>query len=291
MEPVPDPTPEPTQARQTALAGPVIRPTSPESAALRAYFTQVQAAQLTQGLLRRDGGGPDTPFTPTMLARNFEEIAFFNEYGGLAPGSAGVLRRWERPVRIGLEFGASVPPSQRKADSADVEGYAARLNRLTGHPISVGGAPNFVVAILSEDDREEALPAIAGRLGLNAQDLARLERLPREIYCLVAAFPDRTNPAEYASAIAIIRAENPDLLRLSCIHEEIAQGLGLANDSPTARPSIFNDDDEFALLTSHDEHLLAMLYDPRLKAGLRIEDSDEVIRTLATERLDPGDAS
>jgi hypothetical protein len=44
----------------------------------------------------------------------------------------------------------------------------------------------------------------------------------------------------------VIRAEHPDLLRLSCLHEEIAQGLGLPNDSPRARPSIFNDDEEFA---------------------------------------------
>ena len=32
--------------------------------------------------------------------------------------------------------------------------------------------------------------------------------------------------------------------------------MGLANDSPEARPSIFNDDEEYALLTGHDEMLL-----------------------------------
>ncbi len=40
---------------------------------------------------------------------------------------------------------------------------------------------------------------------------------------------------------------------------EIAQGLGLPNDSPTARPTIFNDDEEFALLTRQDEMMLRML--------------------------------
>ena len=57
-------------------------------------------------------------------------------------------------------------------------------------------------------------------------------------------------------------------MRLSCIHEEITQGLGLANDSPLARPSIFNDDEEFALLTPMDELMLKMLYSPRLSAGM-----------------------
>jgi hypothetical protein len=57
------------------------------------------------------------------------------------------------------------------------------------------------------------------------------------------------NSGAYTRAVAVVRAEHPDLLRQSCIHEEIAQGLGLPNDSPAARPSIFNDDEEFALLT------------------------------------------
>ena len=44
--------------------------------------------------------------------------------------------------------------------------------------------------------------------------------------------------------------------------------MGLPNDSPDARPSLFNDDLEFALLTEHDAILLRMLYDPRLQPGM-----------------------
>ncbi len=83
----------------------------------------------------------------------------------------------------------------------------------------------------------------------------------------------------------MIRAEHPDLLRLSCLHEEIAQGLGLANDSPLARPSIFNDDEEFGLLTTHDEYLLKMLYDPRIRPGMTAEEAIPVARTIANELL------
>ena len=73
-----------------------------------------------------------------------------------------------------------------------------------------------------------------------------------------------------------------------CIHEELAQGLGLANDSPAARPSIFNDDDEFALLTTHDTHLLGMLYDKRLQTGMTLDAARPIIRQMARERLGPG---
>jgi len=72
-------------------------------------------------------------------------------------------------------------------------------------------------------------------------------------------------------------------LRLSCIHEEIAQGLGLSNDSPAARPSIFNDDEEFGLLTTHDEFLLRMLYDPRMRAGMDAAQARAVANVIAGE--------
>ena len=167
--------------------------------------------------------------------------------------------------------------------------FAARLARATGHPVGTGRNANFIVAFLSEDDRGAALGRIAARLpGINEADLGRLRRLPSDVYCVVLAFPSAANPLAYGAAVAIIRAENPDLLRLSCIHEEMAQGMGLANDSPAARPSIFNDDDEFALLTSHDEELLGVLYDTRLSTGLSLEAATPVIRQIAQERLEGG---
>lgn len=268
-----------------------VRATSERSAALRRYLTQVQSSQLTSGLLRQDGGGPDTPFTSTMLARNFERIAFFNEYasGGVDQNVSGALRRWKEPVRIGIQFGPSVPPSQRLRDAADVRAYAARLSRATNHPISVGGTPNFMVFFVNEDDRAETLDLNAPRIaGVTTTNLAAVRNLPENAYCAVAAYAAGANRSTYTAAVAVIRAENPDLLRLSCIHEELAQGLGLANDSPAARPSIFNDDDEFALLTNHDELLLGMLYDPRLSPGMTLEQASPIIRQLAVEQVEKG---
>ena len=85
--------------------------------------------------------------------------------------------------------------------------------------------------------------------------------------------------------MAVIRAEHPDLLRLSCIHEEIAQGLGLPNDSPRARPSIFNDDEEFALLTKQDEMMLRILYNPALRPGMTVEEAQPIVARLAAKML------
>ncbi|WP_299406547.1 DUF2927 domain-containing protein [uncultured Roseobacter sp.] len=274
------------RARPTDLAETQLRPTSEASAALRSYLVQVQAAQLNQGLLREDGGGPDTPFTADMLARNFERIVFFNEYAQALQGRGGEspLRRWDAPVRVGIVFGQSVPPSQRASDGAAIRSYARRLGQISGHPISTFGNPNFIVIVASEDDRSDALDTAAARVpGITPESLNALRSLSRDTYCAVAAYAAGSDANTYTAAVAIIRAENPSLLRLSCIHEEMAQGLGLANDSRDARPSIFNDDDEFALLTKHDALLLKMLYDPRLEAGMSAAEAAPITRIIARE--------
>jgi hypothetical protein len=287
VEPVVEPVAKP-QARPAVVAPPpvVAKPTSQKSAMLRQYFNQVEQAQRGQGLLREDGGGVDTPFTADMLARNFEQIAFYNEYDGNFSGRGGAspLRRWADPVRMQVIFGDGVPPSQRKADQDEINRYSRRLARVTGHPVSTIGAPNFIVIIASEDDRAEALTQAASRMsGISANSLSAFRDMRRDTYCAVAAFAAGPDRSTYTAAVAVIRAENPDLLRLSCIHEELAQGLGLANDSPAARPSIFNDDDEFALLTSHDELLLKMLYDSRLRPGMHAKDAAPITRIIARE--------
>jgi hypothetical protein len=266
----------------------VAQATSEQSAAMRTNLRNLQSSQLTSGLLRQDGGGPDTPFTADMFVRNFQQITFFDEYSsvGQPKGVAGNLRRWEQPIRFAVEFGASVPMTQQRKDRADVTKFARRLSKVTGHPIALAEPANFYVLFVSEDDRANVIDQMVGRLpGVRKANLSSLRNLSDDTYCAVAAYSGGASNDVYTAAVAVIRSENPDLLRLSCIHEELAQGLGLANDSPNARPSIFNDDDEFALLTNHDEMLLRMLYDPRLKPGMSLTQATPIIRTITTELL------
>ncbi|EEW26290.1 DUF2927 domain-containing protein [Rhodobacter ferrooxidans] len=261
---------------------------SAESQAMRAYYANVQSDLLAQGLMRTDGGGQDAPFTDRMLAENFIRVALFDEYqhsgaGLVARETVSRLRRWEVPVRVGLHFGASVPPERRAIDTAQVSSYLARMARLTGHPIALAdSASNFQIYIVNEDERRALGPVIAATLpDLAPMDVAGLTNLPRSTYCIVYAL-SKGNSAAYTRAFAVIRAEHPDLLRLSCMHEEIAQGLGLANDSPTARPSIFNDDEEYALLTRQDELMLRLLYSPSLRPGMSEPEARPIIFSLAS---------
>lgn len=267
---------------------------SARSNALRSYYRTLQSNRLTYGLLRTDGGGVDTPFSGDMLMRNFEQIAFFDEYvrgPGSGRGSAQPLRRWTSPIRVRTYFGDTVDETARTRDSAAVGAYVARLERVTGHPMSVttGASANMHVFIVGEDDRAAAVERVrALEPGTGPDFTDFLRRMPRNTYCIVLAYGQQSAPHVLRSAIVLIRAELPELMRRSCIHEEMAQGLGLLNDSPEARPSIFNDDDEFALLTTHDEALLRLLYDRRLAPGQSFEQVRPQIGAQTEALASPG---
>ncbi|MES2914430.1 MAG: DUF2927 domain-containing protein [Pseudomonadota bacterium] len=257
-----------------------------KSAAASAYYAQVQQALLAQGMLRSDGGG-DIPVTDRVLAENFLRIALFDEYrrgngGFVRDETESILRRWEGPVRVGIRFGASVPPEQQATDRARIASFVGRLSRITGHPMSVDDrAPNFFIYIVSEDEREALGPTVRATLpGLGVGEVAGITGMPRTTYCLVYALAEG-NSGAYTRAFAVIRSEHPDLLRLSCLHEELTQGLGLPNDSPRARPSIFNDDEEFALLTDQDELLLRILYSRELRPGMSAAEARPIVFSLA----------
>ncbi|MBP9951962.1 MAG: DUF2927 domain-containing protein [Cypionkella sp.] len=269
------------------IAPVVARVDTPASAAARVYYAQVQQALLSQGMMRTDGGGVDTPFNDRMLADNFIRIALFDEYDRSATTTvqrqtASELRRWVAPVRVGLRFGASVPADKRATDTARVGSYLTRLAQITGHPIGLNDSnPNFFVYVVSEDERRALGPTMANALPqLTANDISGVTEMPKSTYCIVYAQSDGKSGV-YTRAFAVIRSEHPDLLRLSCFHEEIAQGLGLPNDSPLARPSIFNDDEEFALLTRQDEAMLRMLYNPALRPGMTLPEARPIVSSLA----------
>lgn len=140
---------------------------SPASRAMAAHYQRVQNDLLAQGLLRTDSGGADVPFNSRQLTENFVKIALYDEYvsgsGGLvARQTESRLRRWEQPVRMRVEFGASIPRAQRLQDRAAVAAYTARLSRATGLSVRMTeGEANYNVFFLNEDERQAFGPTLA----------------------------------------------------------------------------------------------------------------------------------
>ncbi|WP_028725621.1 DUF2927 domain-containing protein [Paracoccus zeaxanthinifaciens] len=294
------PDPGPSQAELRKARAERNRQTNAQSAAStgsdvsdaqRQYYASVEARLLARGRLRRDRVPLDAPIDAETLARNFMAIALQDEYSPTADGivakaRSAPLRRWSQPVRIQPDFGTSKDTGDRALWRSELAQMAGTLSNATGHPVSLtGGGGNFVVLVMTEDERRQASSRIAELVpGIPARDIDVLTGLPAAISCTVFAY-SRGGASDYAHAVAVIRAELPPLLRTSCIHEELAQGMGLSNDSPAARPSVFNDDEEFALLTRHDELLLKILYDPRLRPGMTEAEAGPIVRRIAAELL------
>lgn len=256
-----------------------------------AYFAALEQRRLSDGLLRSERNPRDLPFSARDLEDVFVQIALFEEYSFVGNriierATPTVLRRWQSPVRLALEFGNSVPASRQSADRRFVSGYVNRLGRLTGQPMSVVDRDaNFHVLVVNEAERQAIAPRLSRLVpGIDSVTVDLVRDLPISVSCLVLAF-SRSGTDVYTDAIAIVRAELPDLSRRACYYEELAQGMGLPNDSPRARPSLFNDTAEFAVMTALDENLLRILYDPRLQPGMREREARPIIRRIASELM------
>ena len=270
----------------------VIDPPSPASLETARYYARVEQGHRARGLLRTDGGGPDVPYDADRLAEAFRATAFaaeFTDRGAriVQKEAPSKLHRWDTEVRIEAIFGAGVSEAQQAEDSATIARFAKRLGEATRHPVRrVETQGNFRVLVVTEDERRVIGPLLTRLVpDIRPREVELIESLDRDNYCVVLS-SDPKDDGVITRAVAVIRAELPPLLRLACIHEEMAQGLGLANDS-TARPSIFNDDDEFARLTGMDEKMLRMLYDIRLKPGMDAETAMPIVNELARSLTSP----
>lgn len=257
-----------------------------------ARYQEYATALSEQGGLRTEANPEDAPYTNADLAWNFERIALFREYRREGPRLIQVLTptrlsRWDDPIRYRL-VGLGVTEADRKEYAA----LALRLHSLTGLSIeeTKGDDPNLSILILSLGERRAFIEAL--RIEGAAERMPLVMQWAEDVSypCIGQVGYKDAESGEISGAMIFIKAELEGVLRRSCIHEELAQTLGLLNDDLRVRPSIFNDDQEFALLTDHDEYLLEILYDPRLEAGMDAEQAMPLARAIIEELRPEGES-
>lgn len=281
-------------ASSTATAAapkPVV--TAADEAALVRFYANVQDDLIASGRLRLDTTPADAPYGVDDLVRDFENVALYDEYvdvGGKFQHTATptALRRWTQPVRVGVMTSGSMPPTESAHDRGNVAAFTQRLARLTGVDMTMGqgGDVNFLVLFMNSAEREAFADQVSARFPTFAPAVVNaLRSTPLDTFCTTYAFGAPDDPSVYSAVIILIRAEHPPLTRLSCVHEEMSQAMGLPNDSRQSRPSLYNDSLEFALLTEHDEILLRMLYDPRLHPGMTADEARPLLPAIARDAM------
>ncbi len=262
----------------------------PQEEKLRKYYSRLEKRKISLGLLRQDGGGDDTPFDVDDIVEAFEQLAFYNEYdidkNKLLPNSNAVsLAKWELNTNISVRVGGSVDKKQKIKDLLEINALISNLSKITNQKIKVSQQNvNMYVVVANQKEIKKLIDEIGSqRPEFDPKRIPIITQLPKDIHCMAMTSMSSEPNSAISSALVIIRNELPDLMRRACIHEEIAQSLGLTNDSHFARPSIFNDDDEFATLTKFDEVLLQILYDDRLYPGISKKEASQLVRQIAKE--------
>ena len=264
---------------------------SAAGADLREFYASVEGNLTAAGRMRRETSPTDAPFTDDDLIRDFERIALHDEYvdqGGrfVRAETPAQLRRWARPVRVAVMSSPSSSPEDAARDRANVAAFTRRLSHLTAHDVSMGQGTdvNFLVLFMSSAERNVFADQVAALYPNFAPAVMQaLRHPPVDIFCVTYGFSDHAAPSTYSAVMVLIPSEHPAFTRLSCVQEEMAQAMGLPNDSAEARPSLFNDSKEFALLTDHDAILLRMLYDARLRPGMTSAEARPLLPDIARD--------
>ena len=262
----------------------------PQEVKLRKYYSRLEKRKTSLGLLRQDGGVSDTPFYIDDIVEAFEQLAFYNEYdiekNKLLPNSNAVsLAKWQSNTNVSVRFGESVDEKQKDKDLREINDLISNLSKITNQKIKISQQNvNMYVVVANQKEIKDLIDEIGPqRPEFDPKRIPIITQLPKDIHCMAMTSMSLAPNSAISSALVIIRNELSEIMRRACIHEEIAQSLGLTNDSHFARPSIFNDDDEFATLTKFDEVLLRILYHDRLYPGISAKEASQLVRQIAKE--------
>ena len=228
------------------------------------------------------------PLSNEKIIRNFNVIAFGNEYTGKRYAH---VRKWAKPIRIGIlgkypiYFEAFV--RQHLRDLWDLTHFPMELRysvrmqkagKLAGDFDS--GEVNFPLFYLPAAE----LPRVIERTLKGKTTAAEVARMVNISTCH-ARYWTRKN--EIVLAYAAFPAEHSKEHMRACVVEELTQILGLVNDSSAVNPSIFNDQSPHFELTTHDRLMVQLFYDKRISPGMPRESAIATGRIILNE-IRPG---
>jgi Protein of unknown function (DUF2927) len=253
------------------MAAPPARGNDPW-AALRLPFVALAFLTLAAIGARADDLSDD------KIIHDFDVVAFRNEMYRLPDPR---VHKWIGPVRV---FVREDTPLDRSA-ARILDGHLKRLADLTGVDIDTvaqDSDANFIIVFTTRDRYVETALEALGRAPPEHHD-AVARRLPTTNCVGLYQLDEKSGrmlkatvviPLDHARAVGRVRR---------CIVEETTQSMGLPNDDNEVYPSIFNDSSRLDDLTEHDILLLRLLYDPRMKAGMKREEALAVAREILPE--------
>lgn len=201
-----------------------------------------------------------TTFSDAEITDGFLKVAFGAEF--TLAGRIDRIRKFDGPVRVYVQ-GRSKPDRRRQVAAivADIRAHVANLdiamtrNRKTA---------NVTVRLVRNREIRRTIREYFGR--------KQADRIQRSLdpQCLSGFRKDDTYRIQHADVILPFDAG--DFVFKDCAYEELLQALGPINDDPSIPWTMFNDDVQLGFFGIYDQHLLNILYDPRIRPGMTVDE-------------------
>jgi hypothetical protein len=207
-------------------------------------------------------------FTDSQIIDGFLKTAFGAEYH--LAGRVDRIRKYETPVRVFADGGTALRKKQIGKVVADI---GRRVQHLNIAVVENSGDANVTVKLVRDRDLYPTLASFYG------EDRANEIRTSLDPQCL-SGFR-KNDQFEIERSDVILTTDNGDFTFYDCAYEEMLQSLGPINDTNSVPWTMFNDNVSMGFFDIYDQYLLNILYDPRIKAGMTVQQ----VRTVLPQVL------
>jgi len=202
-------------------------------------------------------------FTDSEIVEGFLKTAFGAEYH--LAGRVDRIRKYDGPVRVFADGRAD-----RKAQlSKIVADIAARVQHLDIAMAETNDDANVQVKLVRDRDLQRTIATFYG------SERAKEIRSSLDPQCLSGFRKNEKFEIEHSDVILTV--DNGDFVFFDCAYEELLQSLGPINDTESVPWTMFNDNVSMGYFDVYDQYLLNLLYDPRIKPGMTVQEVNEVL--------------
>ena len=203
-------------------------------------------------------------FTDNEIVEGFLKIAFGAEYH--LAGRVDRISKYDGPERVFADGSRTDRKAQIAKIVADI---AARVQHLDiGMAESLEDA-NVQVKLVRDRDLQKTITTFYG------SERAKEIRSSLDPQCL-SGFR-KNERFEIERSDVILTVDNGDFVFFDCAYEELLQSLGPINDTASVPWTMFNDNVSMGYFDVYDQYLLNLLYDPRIKPGMTVQEAKAVL--------------
>jgi hypothetical protein len=199
-------------------------------------------------------------FTDAEIADGFFKVAFGGEFR--VSGNSDRIRKYDRPVRVFIDSRAK--PDRRGQMAAVIADIGSRVQHLDIATTQQREDANVIVTLVRDRDLARTVGRMYGR--------ERARQIERKLgpQCLSSFRKDESFRITQSRVILVVDAG--DFVFRDCAYEEVLQALGPINDTSTVPWTMFNDKVHMGYFDIYDQHLLNILYDPRIQPGMTVKE-------------------